>query len=152
MTEIVTIHAIYELSGGAYRADVTLDFGDGPERVDYGVTPGDDAPVCAALLAAIAAGDVTPEPPPAPVASVPMEVTNFQARSVLMGMPGLTLPTMLDEVSAAISAQGGQAWQAWEYANTVSRDGVLVGAMAAQLGLTAEQLDQMFITAATITA
>lgn len=93
----------------------------------------------------------TPPAPPAPV--VPREVTNFQARAVLAQMPG-SAPgrTLFQDVDDALRDQGGIAWQAWEYANTISRGGALVGAMAAQMGITEQQLDALFIAAAAIEA
>lgn len=85
-------------------------------------------------------------PPVPPVRVVPESVTNFQARAALMGAG------MFEAVDSAIKLQGGMALQAWEYANTVSRNGPLVTAMAAGLGLSAEDLDSLFIQAEQIEA
>lgn len=90
-------------------------------------------------------------PPPPPV--VPREVTNFQARALLMGMPSPTAGrTMFDDVDDTLRARGGVAWQAWEYANTLQRNGALVRAMAEELGFTPGQLDALFVQAAAIEA
>ena len=85
---------------------------------------------------------------PAEPAPVPAEVTMFQARAVLL-QAGL-----FDAVNDAMFALGPKAvaFQAWEYANTMSRTGALVSAMAAQLGLTGAQVDDMFRAAAQIEA
>lgn len=85
--------------------------------------------------------------PPAPPAPVPRVVTNFQARAALMQAD------LFDTVNTAV--MGGTdalAKQAWEYANEITRDGALVNSLAAGLGLTAEQLDDLFRQAATIEA
>lgn len=87
--------------------------------------------------------ETEPEPP-----SVPQEVTNFQARAALL-RAGL-----FEVVDAAIMAlpRTKEAWQAWEYANTISRGGALVNAMAFSLGLTEAQIDDLFRAAAQIEA
>ena len=93
--------------------------------------------------------------PPAPPPPVPASVTNFQARAVLMQMPspsGATGRTLFQDVDDALHAEGGVALQAWEYANDVTRDGPLVNSLGARLGMTPEQLDGLFLAAATITA
>lgn len=83
---------------------------------------------------------------PPPRMPVPQEVTNFQARAALM-QAGL-----FQAVDDALRAAGGAAWQAWEYANVFTRGGTLVNGMAAQLGLTDAQLDDLFRAAALIEA
>lgn len=85
-------------------------------------------------------------PDPPPPRFVPPTVTLFQCRAALM-QSGL-----FNRVDAAVKAQGGIALQAWEYANEVSRSGALVLAMAGSLGLSADDVDDMFIEAAGITA
>lgn len=77
---------------------------------------------------------------------VPGEVTNFQARAALR-RAGL-----LKRVHDALQAEGGEAWDAWEYANHFYRNGALVQAFAAQLGFTEEQIDDLFRAAASIEA
>ena len=84
-----------------------------------------------------------PEPPP-----VPPEVTNFQARAALL-RAGIF--EMVDEAIQALP-RASEAWQAWEYANTVTRGGALVTAMAHGLGFTDETLDDLFRAAAEIEA
>lgn len=97
-------------------------------------------------------GDLVAEPY-VPTQIVPAEITNFQARAVLMQLEG-SAPgrTLFNDIDDALRASGGAAWQAWEYANTVSRNGTLVAEMAAQFGLSDEQLDTWFIQGAAISA
>ena len=78
--------------------------------------------------------------------AVPAAVTNFQARAVLMQMG------LFDAVNAALQAQGGMSWQAWEQANEFTRNGALLNQMAEQFGLTPAALDALFIAAAQIEA
>ena len=79
---------------------------------------------------------------------VPESVSMRQARLALLAAG------LLDTVDAAIAAMEGAAGQAariaWEYATEISRANPLFAALTAQLGLTAEHLDALFITAATL--
>ena len=110
-----------------------------------------------------AAGDVQPgavlvagvwQAPAPPAAPPPESVTNFQIRSALRmlpappGYPG----TMRDIVDTALKARGGDALDAWEYANEVNRAGPLVQQMAAAFGFSEAQLDALFTAASTISA
>ena len=56
-----------------------------------------------------------------------------QANTLIAGMPGI---------------EGDEARIEWEFAGTVQRSNALVDGLAAGLGLTEEQLDALFITAA----
>lgn len=82
-----------------------------------------------------------PEP-----AKVPQSVTMRQARLALLQAGKLST------VNAAIAAMGGAQGEAarieWEFSNEVQRGQPLVAALAPVLGMTSEQLDQLFITAA----
>ena len=81
------------------------------------------------------------------VAPVPDKVTNFQARAVLISTG------LFEQVDAAIKAGNDPvALQAWEYANDVTRNGALVNGMAASLGWSQAQLDDLFRAAAVIEA
>lgn len=77
---------------------------------------------------------------------VPEVVTNFQCRAMLMAIG------LFDTVDAMVKLQGGVAFQAWEYANTVSRNGPLVMQIAGALGFTPEAIDDLFRQAALIEA
>lgn len=92
--------------------------------------------------------DLTPAEIEAAKPPVPVAVTNFQARAVLLAAG------LFDQVDTAIKAQpqASAAYQAWEYANEITRNGTLVNSMAEMLGFTAAQLDDLFRQAATIEA
>ncbi|SMF72290.1 hypothetical protein SAMN02982917_4130 [Azospirillum oryzae] len=79
---------------------------------------------------------------------VPAAVTNFQARAALLAAG------LFAQVNDAMKAQPADsaAYQAWEYANDITRTGTLVNSVAEMLGLTAAQLDDLFRQAATIEA
>ena len=73
--------------------------------------------------------------------SIPQSITPRQARLILLQM------NLLDEVDAILATN--REWQiSWEYANEIQRDSPLIAALAAQLGLTGEQIDNMFIEGA----
>jgi hypothetical protein len=98
------------------------------------------------LYAQAAAGNFGPvaeyvaPPPPPPV--IPTSVTMRQARLALLGAG------LLDQVNAAITDPAAQI--EWEYATTVERGSELTQALAAGLGLTEQQLDKLFTTAAAL--
>lgn len=99
--------------------------------------------------------EITPEEiaalPPEPPPPVPQEVTNFQARALLLNMPGSAEGrSLFDDVDQALRAFGGLAFQAWEYGTVFPRESELIATMAQQFNLTEAQLDQMFIAAAQI--
>jgi hypothetical protein len=83
---------------------------------------------------------------PPPPRFVPPMVTNFQCRAMLIQLG------LFDTVDAEMQSMGGVALQAWEYANTVDRRGALVTNMAAALGLSPDEVDDLFIEAAGIVA
>lgn len=90
--------------------------------------------------------DVVLAEPPAP--PVPTSVTMRQARLALL-QAGL-----LDQVDAAIASLAGDEGKAarieWDYANEVRRDSPLIAMFSANLGLSDEQMDKLFITAASL--
>lgn len=79
--------------------------------------------------------------PPAPVL-VPKSLTPLQTRKVL-NVHGLRA-----QVETAIAAAGADARDAWEWANAIQRDDPLVMSLTVGLGLTAEQVDALFIEGA----
>jgi hypothetical protein len=94
---------------------------------------------------------VLPEYPPAPApppAPVPQAVTMRQARLALLGSG------MLTSVNAAIAAMPGAQGEAarieWEFSSEVKRNQPLVLALGPVLGLSASQLDQLFIVAGSL--
>lgn len=89
----------------------------------------------------------TPEPADPIVPAVPQQVTMRQARLALLGAG------LLDDVDAAIASvpdpvQRKAAQIEWEYASTVERQSAFVQQLAAGLGLSAEQMDDLFVQAA----
>lgn len=91
-------------------------------------------------------GQIITPTPAAP--TVPASVTMRQARLALLRAG------MLSSVSAAISAMPGDEGEAarieWEYAATVERSSALIAGLIPALGMTVEQIDQLFILAATL--
>ena len=83
-----------------------------------------------------------PDPDDAP--PVPESVTPRQARLALLGAG------LLDAVNAAVAAAGTQAQIDWDYALEIKRSNPLIASMAAGLGLTSAQIDDLFRTAATL--
>lgn len=86
---------------------------------------------------------------PAPPAPVPQSVSMRQARLALL-QAGL-----LDQVDEAIAAiedptARREAEITWNYSTDVERDAPLVEQLAASFGLTPEQVDDLFRTAATL--
>lgn len=88
-----------------------------------------------------------PDPPPGPP-PVPSEATMRQARLALLGAG------LLDDVTAAIDALPEPTRTAarieWEYSTTVQRHRGLVQQLSTALGMSAAQLDALFIAAAAI--
>lgn len=79
--------------------------------------------------------------------SVPASVTRFQARAALH------LANLLPSVDAAIAASGNAIAQlAWADAQVFERNSPTIAAMAGALGLTSEQIDALFVSAAQIQA
>jgi hypothetical protein len=97
----------------------------------------------AADLAQAAADFFEPEPEP-----VPASVTSRQARLALLGIG------LLDDVEAALASlegpQGRAAQIEWEYALAVERQSPLIAALAPALGLTDEQVDDLFRAAVSL--
>ena len=71
---------------------------------------------------------------------VPQSITPLQAKLQLLKLG------LLDEVEALVT--GDRTSQLyWEYASVIERDNEILLMMAEQLGLTSEQVDEMFIAA-----
>ena len=86
---------------------------------------------------------------------VPMSVTNFQARAILMGLPspaGTAGRTMFQDVDDLMHKTGGVSLQAWEYANEVDRAGPLVASLITKMGMTEARADELFIMAMSVSA
>jgi len=78
---------------------------------------------------------------------VPQSVTMRQCRIALLGA-GL-LESVQSSIASMPGADGERARIDWEYALEVRRDWPLIAYMAGDLGLTDEQVDALFVTAAT---
>jgi len=92
-------------------------------------------------------GSLEPIPDIVANGNVPQEVTMRQAKLALLQYG------LLQQVDTAIANMPGVQGQAarieWEYAATVKRNAPLLGQIASAFGVTDEQLDNLFILAAT---
>jgi len=78
------------------------------------------------------------EPKPIPPVPVPASITPLQARRALRAAD------LLNAVNAWIATQPDDAQEAWEYCIEVRRDSPLIAGAQAGLGLTGEQVDDLF--------
>jgi hypothetical protein len=76
---------------------------------------------------------------------VPREIANWRARAVLE-LQGL-LPTVDAMIGAMTGPESVVVRNAWLAGAPLARRGPTVTALGTQLGLTAQQIDQMFISA-----
>lgn len=87
------------------------------------------------------------DPPPAPV---PEQVTNAQAREALI-RSGITIASVDAAIQAIPDATEREiAHTQWEYRQTIRRGSELVVSLGHDLGLNAEQIDDLFRFAATL--
>jgi hypothetical protein len=85
----------------------------------------------------------------APLEPVPNEVTMRQARLALLGAGLLdSVEPALAEIADVTTRRAAEI--AWEYSTEVQRDDALVMQLAGALGLTADQVDDLFRAAATL--
>jgi hypothetical protein len=75
---------------------------------------------------------------------VPAQVTMRQARLALLGA------NLLDSTNLAVMNAGQEAQITWEYASSIHRDDPLLVELTTVLGMTSDQMDQLFITASTL--
>jgi hypothetical protein len=75
---------------------------------------------------------------------VPNQVTMRQARLALLQA------NLLDQTNAAVQSAGAAAQITWEYASSIERNDPLLLQLQSVLGLTSDQMDQLFITASTL--
>jgi hypothetical protein len=83
-------------------------------------------------------------PPPAPPVSVPPAITPLQARRVLLAVG------LLDDVETMIAQAPREARLAWEYAVEIYRNDPTLAMLATSLGLTSDQIDDLFRSAVEI--
>lgn len=89
-----------------------------------------------------------PAPAPPPLATVPQAVTMRQARLALMAAGKLT--TVNTAVATMPGAQGEAARIEWEFSSEVKRQQPLVLALGGALGMTPNDLDNLFKLAVTL--
>ena len=82
------------------------------------------------------------------ISIIPKSVTMRQARTALFNAGLLT--TVNTAIAAMPGVAGDVARIQWEFSSDVLRDQPLVTALSSVLGLTAAQLDSLFITASTL--
>ena len=82
------------------------------------------------------------EPPTPPV--IPESVSMRQARLALLANG------LLDQIDEAIKSMDRAPQIEWEFASEVRRDSPLIAGLAAAFGLSSEQLDAMFVQAASL--
>lgn len=84
----------------------------------------------------------------APAPQAPESVTMRQARQAMLSAG------ILAQVDALIAAMPGEEGESaridWNHARDVKRDWPLIGALGPQMGLTEQQIDDLFIYAATV--
>ena len=98
-----------------------------------------------ALLAEIQAEWVPPPPSPPPIIT---SVTMRQARLALLQQGLLT--QVNNAVASMPGVQGDAVRIEWEFSSTVERNRPLVQSLSVSLGLTSQQLDDLFALAATL--
>ena len=81
--------------------------------------------------------------------TIPRAVTARQIRMALV-KSGYTLSGIESTLDALPEPQKSEAKIAWEYSNEFQRLNPLIAAFAPMLGLTSEQIDQLFVYAATL--
>jgi hypothetical protein len=89
-----------------------------------------------------------PEPADAPPVPVITSVTMRQARLALLQQGLLT--QVNNAVASMPGAQGDAVRIEWEFSSAVERNRPLVQSLAASLGMTSQQLDDLFALAATL--
>lgn len=101
-----------------------------------------------AYLAWLAAGGIPqpapPGPAPEPQNPVPASVSRFRA------LAALHAAGLLDQVEAVVSTLDPLAQLAWDEAATYRRDSPILLAVARQIGLTVQQVDDLFRQAAAL--
>ena len=88
----------------------------------------------------------TPNPYVPPPPAIPQQVPMWAVRTVLQS------DGLFDQAQALIEASTDNALKnVWEYGNFADRNSAAIATLATALGLTSEQVDQMFIDANNLT-
>jgi hypothetical protein len=83
-------------------------------------------------------------------AYVPPVVTMLQARKAMI-LSGVTIASVSAAIEAIVDTQARELAQTeWEYSTTFRRDSELINSLSPALNLTSEQVDSMFVLAATL--
>lgn len=125
------------------QADFAAAVADTPAEHDARLLQilGDDIQ---ASLASLAAGQTLPTTPP----RIPREIANWRARAVLE-LQGL-LPRIDAMIADMTGPEGIVVRQAWQAGAPLARNGATVLTLAPSLGLTSQQIDDLFIAAAAL--
>lgn len=99
----------------------------------------------APFQAAIDAWNAYVPPEPEPVEPKPVSYVTARQARLLLYQDGL-----LDQVEQLVASQGGAVQIEWEYATIIERDSALTQAIAAELQLTPEQIQDMFTRASVL--
>lgn len=83
------------------------------------------------------------------VPNVPFGVTPRQIRLALLGA-GISVQTIEDAINSLPEPNRSAAMITWEYSVEFQRSNPLIQSMAPMLGLTSEQVDQLFTIASTL--
>jgi hypothetical protein len=120
--------------------DVTRD----GETFPFTYSPTDPEEVSVAVRSLLARGEYEIAPYDAPSPPVPQSVSSMQAK-VALSRAGL-----LQTVEAWVASESGETRLIWNSATVFSRESGLIASAAAALGLTSEQVDDLFRSAAII--
>lgn len=125
------------------QADYAAAVGDTPTEHNERLLQilGDDIQ---ASLAIVASGQDLPEP----TQRIPREIANWRARAILE-LQGL-LPSIDAMIAAMTGPEGVVVRQAWQAGAPLARNGPTVLTLAPALGLTSQQIDDLFIAAAAL--
>jgi hypothetical protein len=123
-----------------YGATVTGDPKTGWTRGGVSIGPCSQEQANTILSGMAPDGWIAPTPP----VLIPQTVTLFQLRSAMLES------TIYNVFNASTMAP--TVAQAWQFAGDVSRTGTLATAIASACELSSEQMDDLFLLAATITA
>lgn len=117
----------FVLNGIAYPYN-WLDLASASDLAEHGI---------ALTLSEAPAPQPEPEAPPLGIPKI-YSITPRQARLALLGAG------LLDDVEAAVNAAGDATKITWEYATEINRHDALIEAMGGRLGLTTDQIDNLF--------
>ncbi len=107
---------------------------------------GGDYPFTVIGSYSISEDDSLAPPPPVPPTPVPESVSPRQIREAMIDT-NLNGTALIDAVEAAVAAGDRKLKNWWEFATSFERANPLVIAMAQGLGVTDQQLDDLFILA-----